>query len=116
MQARLKKMSMIDRRSGNDRRDVPRYPVRIEIEWEGDTERKTGTLNDLSTEGCFVLCSGEVEDGTEVKLYFPLTDGMKVQLLGEVVNHIYEIGFAVKFIEIDVGQRDFLSKYVDELR
>jgi len=107
---------MIDRRRGSERRESPRYNVKIEIEWEAKIGRKAGIVNDISREGCFVLCSGEVEDGEKVKLFFPLSDGMKVQFLSAVVNHIYEIGFGVRFIELSVAQKGFLSKLIDSLK
>ncbi len=109
-------MSLIDRRTGGERRSEPRYNVAIEIEWESKIGRKNGTINDISREGCFVLCSGEVEDGDKVKIFFPLSDGMKVQFLSAVVNHVYEIGFGVRFIELGVAQRNFLSRFIDSLK
>src|SRR5687767_105140 len=110
------KMVTIDRRSSGERRTVPRFGVNIDIEWEGATGRKRGTISDLSARGCFILCSGDVEDGETVRIFFPLSDGMKVQFWGEVTNHIYEIGFAMFFIELSGGQRDFLEKFVDTLK
>ena len=109
-------MTIRDRRSGSDRRTLARFKVDIGIEWEGLVGIKKGTINDLSIIGCFILCSGEVEDGEKVKIFFPLTDGQKIELWGEVVNHIYEIGFAMRFIEMTDAQRDFLEVYVDTLR
>ena len=109
-------MTIRDRRSGSDRRRLERFKVSIETEWDGLAGRKKGTISDLSIVGCFILCSGEVEDGEKVKIFFPLTDGRKIQLWGEVVNHIFEIGFAMRFIELTEAQRDFLEVYVDTLR
>ena len=106
----------MDRRSGRDRRGDERFPVKIEVEWEGLVGRKNGTISDINPTGCFVLCSGEVEDGENVKILFPLTDGRKIQFWGEVVNHVFEIGFAVRFIELSEAQKDFLEKFVDTLR
>jgi len=105
-----------DRRSGKDRRAAARVRVQIEIEWESLVGRKPGTISDISTHGCFVLCSGEVADGENVKIFLPLTDGRKVQFWGEVANHILEIGFAVRFIELSEAQKDFLEKFVDSLQ
>ena len=105
-----------DRRIGHERRAVPRYPVNIEIEWEGLVGEKSGTISDISAHGCFILCSGEVEDSETVKIYFPLTDGRKIQLWGEVANHVFEIGFAIKFIELSEAQAEFLEVFVDTLR
>jgi hypothetical protein len=107
---------MQDRRSGDDRRGIERYKANIKVEWEGLVGRKPGTISDLSVVGCFVLCSGEVEDGEMVKIYFPLTDGRNTELWGEVVNHVYEIGFAARFIELTEAQKDFLEVFVDTLR
>lgn len=105
-----------DRRAGRDRRINERVPVEIDIEWEGMVGKKDGTIRDISPYGCFILCSGEVEDGETVKLYFPLTDGRKIQFWGEVSNHVFEIGFALKFIELTDAQAEFLEFYVDTLR
>ncbi len=109
-------MSTIDRRTSNERRIEPRYTVNIDIEWETSAGRNKGTINDISREGCFVLCSGDIEDGERVRLFFPLSDGMKVQFLGEVGNHIYEIGFGVRFIELGIAQKNFLSKLITSLK
>ena len=109
-------MSTIDRRIGNERRIEPRYSVNIDIEWEDDGGRKKGTINDISREGCFVLCSGEVEDGDKIRIFFPLSDGMKVQFLSEVVNHTYEIGFGVRFVQLGAAQKSFLSEFIDSLK
>lgn len=101
-----------ERRSGDDRRGKERFPVEIEIEWEGLVGRRTGTISDISFGGCFVMCSGEVEDGETVKLFLPLADGMRVQFWGEVVNHIFEIGFGMRFIEISDAQREIVISIV----
>lgn len=108
-------MAILDRRSGNGRRSAQRYKVSIEIEWEGLAGRKSGTISDINIVGCFVLCSGEVEDGENVKIFLPLSEGMKVEFWGEVFNHVFEIGFGMRFIELSDAQKDFLNKFVDTL-
>lgn len=92
-------MSISDRRSGEERRAIGRQDVVVEVEWEDAGGRKPGTLSDLSAAGCFVLCSGEVSEGDPITLYLPLGDGMKVQIQGEVRNKVYEIGFALRFVD-----------------
>ncbi len=115
MQAKLQRMSAIDRRSGLDRRSVPRFSVRIDVEWETKRGRRIGSLSDLSIAGGFVLCSGEVEDGEAVRLFFPLGEGMKVEFSGTVVNHVYEIGFAMRFRDLGAAQYNFLLKFIETL-
>lgn len=105
-----------ERRLGSDRRNAERFQANIDIEWEGLVGKKSGTIGDMSAVGCFVLCSGEVEDGETVKIFFPLTDGRKIQLWGEVCNHVFEIGFAIKFIELSEAQTEFLEVFVETLR
>ena len=39
---------------------------------------------------------------------------MKVEFVGEVANHILEIGFAVKFYDLSVAQAEFLVNFIDE--
>lgn len=104
-----------NREPGQERRAVRRHAITIDIEWEGLVGRQQGTISDISLLGCFVLCSGEVENGETVKLFFPVAEGMKVQFWCEVVNHVYEIGFAVKFIELNEAQEEFLKSIINSI-
>lgn len=106
-------MANIDRRSGIDRREALRYRVTIDIEWEGEGGRKPGTIGDLSEHGCFVLCGGDVEDGVVVKLFLPLSDGGSTEFLANVTNHLYEVGFAARFIGLTGPQREFLENLLE---
>jgi hypothetical protein len=108
-------MAIIDRRRGGERRKVPRYAADIEIEWEDAKGRKKGTVSDISTEGCFVLCSGEVEDGEKVSLFFSIGSGMKVKFRAEVANHFYEIGFGARFLDLSKTQKSFLEEFIKKL-
>jgi hypothetical protein len=105
-----------DRRSRRNRRANERFKVNIEVEWEGLEGVKSGTITDISPVGCFVTCSGEVEDNENVKIFFPSMSGRKIELFGEVTNHFFEIGFAMRFVKLSEAQKDFLEKYVDTLR
>jgi hypothetical protein len=105
---------MQDRRSGNERRGTNRYPVETSIEWEAAAGRQPGRLSDVSFDGCFVLSNGDVEDGDAVKIFLPLGDGMKVQFDGKIANHVFEIGFGVKFLPLSQAQKEILTKLVKE--
>ena len=106
-------MSETDRRKSDDRRVSKRYPVSIEVEWENHFSRRNGTLSDISREGCFILSEVDVSDGELVKVYIPLTGGMKVELLGQVANFVYEIGFAVHFLSLSDAQREFIESFIE---
>ena len=105
-------MAVKDRRSGDERRGSVRYPIEIDIEWQAGAGRQPGSLSDVSLNGCFVLSSGDVNDGDAVKLFVPLADGMKVQFDANVANHVFEIGFGVKFASLSAAQRELLVKIV----
>ena len=106
-------MSEINRRKSDDRRKTARYAVSIDVEWENHFGRRKGTLGDISEEGCFVLSEVDVSDGELVKIFIPLTDGMKVEFLGQVANFVYEIGFAVHFLSLSDAQKEFLTSFVE---
>ena len=105
-------MDISDRRSGSERRTNKRFSVNIDVEWEGSVGRKTGTISDVSTTGCFILCSGEVNDGETVKIFIPITDGIKAEFWGEVVNHVLEIGFGANFVALSTTQREFIERII----
>jgi hypothetical protein len=107
-------MTTQDRRSGTERRGTNRFPVEIDVEWQGSRERSPGTISDVSLDGCFVLSSGDVDDGEAVRVFIPLADGMKVEFSGRVANHVYEIGFGIKFDQLSAAQRDLLVTIVRE--
>lgn len=103
-------MAIQDRRSGHERRSMSRYTVDIPVEWQAaSSARNTGSLSDISFDGCFVLTSGEVKNGDAVRLFIPFSDGMKVQFAGSVANHVFEIGFGVKFEPLSNAQKELLS-------
>ena len=109
-------MPEIDRRKSDDRRKSKRYPVNLDVEWENHYGRRPGTLSDISEEGCFILSEVDVSDGELVKIFIPLTDGMKVEFLGQVANYVYEIGFAVHFISLTGAQEEFLENFIEMQR
>ena len=107
---------IIDRRSGGDRRSADRFRVNIKAEWKGTGLSKAGTINDISTKGCFVATSGDIEDGSRVQVFLIMKNGVKLPFRGEVVNHVFEIGFGLKFIALKKEQREFLKKLVKNLQ
>lgn len=113
---RPNEIAVRDRRAGRDRRDSPRFAVNIEICWESLGGERVGTISDISARGCFVLCSGEVEDGETAKIKIPLMSGETIELWGEIVNHVYEMGFGLRFVELGDKQRLFLERLCHKLK
>lgn len=101
-----------DRRRGGDRRNSKRFSVNIDLEWENQLGRHRGSISDISENGCFVLSGVEVEDGERVRLFLPIGDGMEVQFTGEIANHTFEIGFAVRFVDLTPAQLQILRSFL----
>ncbi len=105
---------MTDRRSGSERRATRRSLVSIDVEWENHSGRHTGLLSDISEFGCYVLSSGELAKGDKVKLLVPIGDGIKAELAGEVKNHVLEIGFALRFVNLSEAQKRVLRELIEQ--
>ncbi len=96
-----------------ERRAAERIRVNMDVSWQAGDGQHSGTISDISTNGCFVLCSGEVEDGKAVAVEFKLARRAKaIGLRGEVVNHLAEIGFAMKFTGVGKTEANFLKKLI----
>jgi hypothetical protein len=105
-------MSAQDRRSGRERRGTTRFQIELDVEWETSKGRFPGSVSDVNLDGCFVLCSGDVSDDEYVSVYLPMSDGMKAQFGGRVANHVFDIGFGIKFDQLSSLQRDLLVEIV----
>src|SRR5438128_1999860 len=97
-----------DRRHGGDRRVDERLAVKMEVTCEASAGRFAGTMSDLSQTGCFILASGDVEDGDQVRIDIPLLAGGTLSLWGDIANHVPEIGFGVRFVALTDAQRVYL--------
>ena len=98
-----------------ERRRQKRYDARISVDWENPKGRSSASVSDINTDGCFLLSSGAVSDGQIVKVYFPLSNGKKAQFWGKIVNHVFDIGFAVKFVTMTDTQDSLLKRLVGSL-
>lgn len=102
---------MTDRRSGNERRRGPRYPLAVDIEWEVKGIRRRGTLGDLSTLGCFVLAPGMVTNGEVIIIYLPLLDGKEMPIKAEILNNVFDVGFGARFARLTPEQEDVVNNF-----
>ena len=102
-----------DRRKGGERRAELRVGVDADIGWTIDGTPNSGRLSDMSMAGCFVMAAGQFSDGDIVRLYFPREDGSQLEILGEIKNHVPEIGFGVKFLDITEFHMTFLRSFAE---
>lgn len=99
-----------------ERRRQKRYDTRISVDWENPKGRRAACVSDINTEGCFLLSSGIVSDGQIVKVFFPLSNGKKVLFWGKVVNHVFDIGFALRFATLTEANGSLLMKLIGSLK
>lgn len=84
-----------------DRRRTKRVPVRLEVRWRGDSGTHIGEISDLSIGGCFVLTSGRAMPRELIKLEIAMPFGGLLTAWGLVIEHSPEIGFSLRFTELD---------------
>ena len=101
------------RSTDNDRRSERRVHVAADIEWASGGVVNRGRLGDLSSNGCFVLAAGDFADGEIVRLFFPMTDGSKIEILAEIRNYVEDIGFAARFVSLSDTQREFIRNFAE---
>jgi hypothetical protein len=102
-----------DSPSTRDRRSEERVRVAADIEWATGGDMNRGRLGDLSSNGCFVLAAGDFSDGEIVRLFFPMTDGTKIEILSEIRNYVEDIGFAARFMSLSETQREFIRSFAE---
>ncbi len=93
---------------GRDRRRAPRIRVNFRARWEGSWAQREGHITDLSAVGCFILTPDLVRPGEPVKLEIKLPKG-SIQIEGQVVYKIEEMGFAIEFTSASDEDRKRLS-------
>jgi hypothetical protein len=96
-----------------ERRKAPRARVKLQARWEGVLSRESGTVTDLSRNGCFVLTGGKVEVKELVWLEINLSDDLAVVFWAEVVDAASEIGFALKFNSSSPEDEAALARYLE---
>lgn len=102
-----------------ERRAQERLEVYLNARWEGDLGRATGTVSDISADGCFVLTGGRVAPYELITLEIQLPNDEWIGAWGQVVNFTQEIGFGVRYIKFGRREREELARsaeYVEQLR
>lgn len=94
-----------------ERRRAERVTVNLDIQWESDKGWRKGTISDVSVNGCFVLCDGDVNDGELIKIEIALTR-KSISLWGAVANHSEDIGFGMRFTNNGAKETAFLERLI----
>ena len=95
-----------------DRRGEERYSVTLDVHLQGSEVRFQGTISDVNWSGCFILSGEAVSKGETVHVFLPVRGGVMVQVTGEVTNLSEEIGFGLKFSELNEAQWSALDSLI----
>jgi CheY-like chemotaxis protein len=125
-QNRLKKIHRLNQPSnpistGNkldtkyDRRLANRIKVNFEASWEGRDGRHQGRVCNISTHGCYVA-SAETTGEDELvllEIHLPTKDRV-IKAWGIVANSLPEVGFGVRFTNINRDDSNFIREMVQK--
>jgi hypothetical protein len=97
-----------------ERRQAPRAKVNVPVTWQRNRTRRSGNIVSLSRIGCFVLSGGRVTAREVLHLEIKLSNTEVVTAQCEVVEAAYEIGFAVKFVSLEMSDLHRLDRFLGE--
>jgi hypothetical protein len=86
--------------------------VNLPARWEGAVERGEAQLTSLSFTGCFLLSGGDVTPKELLRLEIIMPDQDPLYAWAEVVDHAYDIGFAVQFTLIEDQDQVRLAEFI----
>ena len=96
-----------------DRREARRVRVNFPARWEGLMAQNEATICDISTTGCMVLSGGDVKSGELIRLEIQFPTGEWSFQWGEVAYPVPEIGFALRFTELNPQEKARLQRLTD---
>ena len=95
-----------------DRRGEERYSVTLDVYFQGSDGRFQGTISDVNWSGCFILSGAKVSKGETIHVFLPVRGGVRVQVTGEVTNLTEDIGFGLRFGELNEAQWHALDSLI----
>ncbi len=84
--------------SNADRRGAMRVRLNLPVRWQGALAQCEGDVVDLSATGCFVLTPDLVRPDELLRIEIKLPeDGSWLNVWGEIVYQVPEMGFGIRF-------------------
>ncbi len=84
----------------NKSRRNPRIPVSLAVVLEAAAGKRDARISDISIDGCYIDSIGHVHVGETVSFHVQLPTGHWVQLHGEVVYSLPNLGFGLRFTNL----------------
>ena len=94
-----------------ERRNIPRYGVHLPVLFNGDREG-SGTVHDLSVNGCLIVSPTQVKHGDSLSLWLSLPhDAVPILIEGAEVRWSTEGRFGVCFMTLQPHEQIRLFQY-----
>ena len=93
----------------SEQRREPRFPLRLEVQWNGCENPTPDVTSDLSLGGCYVESLNSVSIGEVLNLGLRLPFSEILPVRCEVRYHQPTIGFGIKFLQLTSFQRAALA-------
>jgi hypothetical protein len=96
-----------------DRRESERVWINVTARWHGLLNTREGSISDISKTGCFLLTGGAVSPGELISIEINVAQLPRLQLWGKVVDHVPDMGFALRFTDMSITDETLLSRLIE---
>jgi hypothetical protein len=98
-----------------ERRQFRRFTVSFDVTFEVGEIEYTGTVNDLSLGGCYILSPAEVALRSQIDVKVRLTADRWLSLSGLVMHHYPNQGFGIRFEFSSEAEEEIITRLVEHL-
>ena len=96
----------------SERRSAARFEVCLDAVWDGTRGADRARITDLSETGCYVDSICEASEGEILHLKAQMPNGEWLDLVGEVAYTSSRLGFGLKFVQMDLLQREKVRRFI----
>jgi len=98
-----------------DRRQFPRYDIKLEVFCTARQRTMTAQTRDISTGGVFLCTTSPEPIGTLLLIALRLPGDREVRLAGRVVHHLKALGMGIQFLVYEGDGEKALQSYIESL-
>ena len=93
-------------------RQYKRFPIALEIVLDFSSGKREARISDLSLSGCFIDIVVNVSVGETVFFKLCTPSGQWVELSGEVIYHMPNFGFGIRFTDLPEEKQKLLKQII----
>ena len=96
-----------------EKREDARFPLKLELRWQDRAGLHLASTGDIGRGGCFITSDQMVPVGDRIMFELKTPTGRWMRLFGEVIYHMPDAGFGVRFKLLTAVDRDTLTLLLD---